>query len=875
MPEAARIRCKPCAMLLTLAGLLAPAASAWAQAPAGFDLDMLRERGIDPQIAEYFKDAARFRPGINVVTLFVNGQLRGRLEARFDDKGELCFDERLLDKGNLKIPTPDGGKGEGRAGATDKSDPVDTTNSANACHGFLDVYPQTVVELRPGKEEVALVVPTESLRPAEADFSGYSSGGMAALANYDIVASRSQFAQSSNSFMSANLEFGLNMGDWILRTREMVSRQEQSSQRQHLYAYAQRTLIDYKSIFQAGQINVLNTAFAAGPITGIQLVPEAALSANALNTVMVEGIAQSQARIEVRQSGALIYSTIVPGGPFALTDLPLLNGSSDLDVTVIETNGAQRRFTVPAASLHSGSFGLQRGLSVALGKMRSLGNSTARQPWLLTASGGWALDKNSSVSAGVMGATGYLGLSWGLDGRLGANNLSFQQRLARASADAQRGTQFSLGLSRILSESFSLSMSTTQQTLGYRDLADTAISYQAQNSQLQASGAGANAATAASTNPEYARYRGQYSASLGWNQRWLGGFSMSYSRSTQFNGNSTQRVTASWGRTFDFGTINLNLERQLGQQSGDAGTTGRGGNAGRNPTVFYLTLSIPLGKRNARGYLNNSGGYQRMGSAFNDQVGDSLNYSVSAERSSQSNDTDLSAQAAMLPRYTQVNLGYSRAGSGSTSFNGGLRGGMVLHKGGLTLSPYAVQDTFGVLQVGDIAGVRVNTPHGPVWTDWKGQAVVAQMSPFASTRLEIATRSLPRNVDLRNGLKQLDPGRGSVSHVNFEVLRVRRILLNARDIRRQALPKGGFVLDADKQFVTTVVDDGQIFLLNGTATGPLQVIMPDEKTCQLQYTLPETVDTEVFYEAIDAVCLPEMHVKMKGVPHARSSNPAS
>ncbi|MCA1322981.1 fimbria/pilus outer membrane usher protein [Herbaspirillum sp. alder98] len=844
-------------MLLTLAGLLAPTSPAWAQAPAGFDLDMLRERGIDPQIAEYFKDAARFRPGINVVTLFVNGQLRGRLEARFDDNGDLCFDERLLDKGNLKIPEP--------TAAPEKRDtaPVDATNT---CHGFLEVYPQTEVELRPGKEEVALVVPTDSIRPAEADFSGYSAGGVAAMTNYDIIASRSQFGQTGSSFMSANLELGLNMGDWIMRTREMVSRQEKSSQRQHLYAYAQHTLIDYRSIFQAGQINILNTAFSAGPITGVQLVPEAALATNSLNTVMVEGIAQSQARIEVRQNSALIYSTIVPGGPFALADLPLLNGTGDLDVTVIETNGAQRRFTVPAATLQGGNFGLQRGLSLAFGKMRSLGNSTGRQPWLLTASGGWALSKNSSLSAGLMGATGYQGVSWGMDGRFGANNLSFQQRLARASEEGQRGTQFSLGASRILAESFSLSLSSTQQTLGYRDLGDTAVSRQAQTSQSQA----LNPATPAAPNPDYARYRGQYSASLGWNQRALGGFSFSYSRSTQFNGNSTQRIMASWGRTFDFGTVNLNLERQLGRQSGDTSTSGRGGEAGRNPTVFYLTLSIPLGKRSVRSYLNNSGGYQRMGSSFSNQAGDSLNYSVSAERSSQSSETDLSAQASMLPRYTQVNLGYSRSGNGSTSFNGGLRGGMVLHKGGFTLSPYAVQDTFGILQVGDIAGVKVNTPHGPVWTDWKGQAVVAQMSPYASTRLEIATRSLPRNVDLRNGLKQLDPGRGSVSHVDFEVLRVRRILLNARDPQQRPLPKGGFVLDADQQFVTTVVDDGQIFLLNGTTQGVLQVIMPDEKTCQLHYQLPETVDSEVFYEAIDAVCSPEMHVKIKGIPHAHS-----
>jgi len=33
------------------------------------------------------------------------------------------------------------------------------------------------------------------------------------------------------------------------------------------------------------------------------------------NNAVVEGLAQSQSRIEVRQSGVLIHSTLVPEGP--------------------------------------------------------------------------------------------------------------------------------------------------------------------------------------------------------------------------------------------------------------------------------------------------------------------------------------------------------------------------------------------------------------------------------------------------------------------------------------------------------------------------------------------------------------------------------
>ncbi|WP_343587077.1 fimbria/pilus outer membrane usher protein [Herbaspirillum sp.] len=819
--------------LLALGGGLAAALPAWAQLPAGFDLDMLRERGIDPQIAEYFKDAARFRPGINIVTLFVNGQPRGRIDARFDDKGELCFDQNLLDKGGLKTPEK-------------------TLPASAQCHDFKGAYPQTGIELRPGKEEVALVVPTDALRPNESDFSGFATGGSAALLNYDVITSRSQFGSSSSSFLGANLEYGFNTRDWIVRGRSMYSEQDRTSQRQHLYAYAQRTLVGYKSIFQGGQINILNSPFAAGPITGLQIVPETALSSSSLNNVMVEGIAQTQARIEVRQNNALIYSTVVPSGPFALADLPLLNGTTDLDVTVIEANGAQRRFTVPAASLHDGNLGMQRGYSFALGKLRSLGNATGRQPWLATASGGWPLGRNSTLNAGLMGATGYQAASWGGNTQIGGHNLSFQQRFSHASGEGERGTQFTLATNSILTASTSLGLSTTQHTLGYRDLNDTAIDQRSELAEQLLLTPGQAPTT------QYARYRGQYTASLNWSNTLLGGFHLSYSRATLFYGQSTQRVMASWGRSFDNVSVNLNIEHQMG------GTGTLGGNA----NTFYLTVSIPLGKRSVRSYVNNSGGYQRLGASYNERFNDYVNYTVTAERNQQTGDNDLSTQFAMLPRYAQANLGYARYGSGNTAYNGGLRGGMVLHQGGLTFSPYAVQDTFGILRVGDVSGVKVGTPYGPVWTDWKGQAVISQLPPYASTRLEIATKSLPRNIDIKNGLKVLDPGRGSVSHVDFDVLKVRRILLNAKSPDGQALPKGAFVLDADNQFVTTVVDDGQLFLLNGVPAGALRVILPDEKSCVLQYSLPSAPDPNMFYETADAVCRPDMHAQSKGIPHA-------
>lgn len=74
-------------------------------ASISFDLDMLKGRGIDPKLAAYFAEAPRFREGSHVVTLFVNGERKGQVNALFDSQGELIFDKSLLDKAQL-TPLP-------------------------------------------------------------------------------------------------------------------------------------------------------------------------------------------------------------------------------------------------------------------------------------------------------------------------------------------------------------------------------------------------------------------------------------------------------------------------------------------------------------------------------------------------------------------------------------------------------------------------------------------------------------------------------------------------------------------------------------------------------------------------------------------------
>ncbi len=73
---------------------------------------------------------------------------------------------------------------------------------------------------------------------------------------------------------------------------------------------------------QVGQINVNSSLFSGAPINGVQLIPEQGLAQDTQG-VTINGIARThQARVEVRQSGQIIYTAPVNAGAFTLKMSP-------------------------------------------------------------------------------------------------------------------------------------------------------------------------------------------------------------------------------------------------------------------------------------------------------------------------------------------------------------------------------------------------------------------------------------------------------------------------------------------------------------------------------------------------------------------------
>ncbi|MFT0869487.1 fimbria/pilus outer membrane usher protein [Pseudomonas sp. CAM1A] len=790
------------------------------EALASFNPSLLKSRGIDSRVADYFSHTPRFAAGTRRISLQVNGNPRGTLDARFDSDGQLCFDKALLEQAGLKLP---------EAGLPNAG-----------CDDFLARYPQTQSTLRPARQEVELVVPAAALRAPDDDSGLYHRGGVGGLVNYDLLGQASEFSGDRRRYYSSSTELGFNADDWIVRSRQSYTVQNGTRNFQNLYTYVQRTFVEHKVLAQAGEINTANSVFPGASITGLQVFPEQALYGKSKQGATVTGIAQGQARVEVRQAGALIYTTLVPPGPFSLTDIPLLNSNTDLDVQVIETNGERRRFNVPAASLVQFNSSAP-GYSFAAGKLRTFNAKGMLAPMMATGSGSWRVSPANLLSAGVMLADNdYSAVAWSLGSQLTADtSLNLRNTLSHAGQQQLKGHEVSAALSTQFTERFAGNVNATRRSTGYRELLDT-------------------------TYTQTSRYRhdrrvDQYGLGLSWSNPLLGGFGLGYSTSLSAGSHKSERLTASWNKNFEHFSVSTNVEHSLGHQAQSAKDRrdNRNYRDYRDDTAVYLSVSVPLGgSRSLRSYANKRDGITRLGASFNDNSNEFASYSVSAERNQQGKRDDLSANANLLPRYTSVSLGYSQSGNDSTSYNGQLRGGVALHGDGVTFSPYPLNDTFAVAKVGDVPGVRLDTPSGPVWTDGTGRAVVAQVPAYQRTNVEVRTTSLPRNLDIQNGYKTVMAGRGSVQALDFPVVTSRRVLLTIAALDGAPLGKGLPVFGAANRFVTTTVEGGKAFITNHDIEAPLTMHMANGGACRLDFSLPDKPDLEVYFEKAQARCTP-------------------
>ncbi|MGR7043432.1 fimbria/pilus outer membrane usher protein [Klebsiella aerogenes] len=766
-----------------------------------FDIQAIRARGVDPKVAEWFSQAPRFMAGETTVNLTVNGSNRGRVLVRFDKEGQLCADNSFIKQADLLIPS--------------------SFDEDAACLDLRSIWPQTEMDLDPGEERIVLVVPPQAVAVPGIESGNWEYGGTAGMLNYDAQYMDSAGSTSGVNFMQLGSEAGANFSNWILRSRQTFSRFNGEEQFQHQAAYAQRSFTGLKKVLQAGQINLSNSMFGAGQVLGFQLFPEQALQGKAGGPGLVEGIADTQSVVEVRQSGVLVYSTTVPAGPFRLQGLPLLNMRTDLNVTLTGSNGEKRQFVVPAATFLLNGGAVAPGLSFGAGKLDQQGSS--EEPVLATVGNGWVITPYTTINAGAMGSAPYRAGALSLDSQIFDGTLwSIQSTLAQDNKHGNSGLGVSTILNHQATERIGFNLNARQQSRGYRELSD---------------------ALQDDTPDTTGRTRHQFGAGISWAGETVGNLSFSVARSSTWDGDTTHYLRGGWSRQISRAYVGASLEHDTGTRNTSADNR------------FYLTVSLPFGNgRNVSTYFNSSRNSSRAGIRYSDRTSQDRGWSLASDRDFRNNRNSNTGSVDMVTPLSQLSASLSQYSGNYTTWSARASGAVVVHDGGATLSPYQVRDTFGIARVGEEAGVRLDTPAGPTWTDGRGYAVLPSLNGYKRSVVQVDTRSLAKNVDIGNAWRETETARGSVTHVGFDVVRTRRVLVDVKNAQGRPLPHGASVFNAAGEFVTVVGEGGKVFVPDASSTGLLDVQSSGTTLCSFNLSLPEKASTAGLYEEAQAVC---------------------
>jgi outer membrane usher protein len=550
---------------------------------------------------------------------------------------------------------------------------------------------------------------------------------------------------------------------------------------------------------------------------------------------VIRGIAQTNAKVSVRQNGNLVYETTVAPGAFVIDDLYATAYAGDLTVTITEADGRTRSFAVPyAAGVEMLRPGTSR-FNVAGGVYRD--TSLDRAPAFVQGHYRRGISNRFTLYGGGIVGQGYGSVLAGAAMATPIGAFGVDATVARASAVT--GVQDSRDMSgRSLRASYSKTMASTGTRFGLAAYRFSSEDYLSFNDYARVYGGRGD-----DVQHERTRFQATVGQSLGdWGDLYLSGSTRQYWDGRE-DGTTFQ---AGYSKGFAWGSLNVNLSREM--------------RASEPVDTLMATISIPLGGSANRPLLgasvtHDSDGNSTVQTRVDGTLGEThaVTYSayVNGDYGNGERSHGFGASGSYRTAKARLGASYSQ-GEGYRQVSASASGTVVAHSGGVTFSP-DTGDTFALVVAEGAEGARVANGQG-IRLDGDGEALTAGVTPYRHNRVGLDPKGLSDDVELQSTSQDVVPRSGAVVRIEYETETGRGLLLT---VEGDTVPFGADVVNADGQSVAVVGQGGFIFLRG--EHGPLRAVWGQSKneSCQLHYTMPaETATSEERYLREEAACVP-------------------
>lgn len=219
------------------------------------------------------------------------------------------------------------------------------------------LIPAASVRLNTHSMALEVSIPQAALRRTARGFvdPAYWDDGLPAFfSNYTFNGTDTQSdVDADDSSQYLNLQNGLNIGPWRVRNYSTWSKSDDEARWDTVYTFLQRDIKPWRSQLTMGESYSPSMIFDSVKFKGAQLATDDNMLPDSLRgfAPVIRGIASSTAEVTVRQNGYIIFQDTVAPGAFEISDLYPTSHSGDLEVTIKEADGKERRFIQPFSAV--------------------------------------------------------------------------------------------------------------------------------------------------------------------------------------------------------------------------------------------------------------------------------------------------------------------------------------------------------------------------------------------------------------------------------------------------------------------------------------------------------------------------------------------
>jgi outer membrane usher protein len=828
-----RLRISPLArIVLALAGLAlaAPSAAMTDQSNTAAEVQFNTSfiQGTDqPADLAAFLQGNSVVPGSYRVDVYVNRVLSGRRDIHFvanptNGTVQACLTLEMLGQLGMNLEA------------------VNTADvSAAECFDLQARVESARVDYQPASLRLNISIPQAMMMRSARGYVPpelWDEGEAVGFVSYNFSAARRVRSDLTQDQYYLGVRNGVNLGAWRLRNESsLVYGTHQPYRFRSNRTFIQRDITALKSQLTLGETFTDSQVFDSVRFVGATLTSDEAMlpDSERVFAPVVRGIAETNALVEVRQNGFMLYSGNVSPGPFEIADIYPSGSNGDLEVTVVEADGSRRVFVQAYASL---PIMVPKGAvryTLAAGRYDS-NTEHGLSPGFATGTLIYGLTERMTAAGGVQIAEDYqaANMGAGVNTGVGALSLDVTQSLSQQRAQRYGGHSLRMRYANTLDLT-----NTTLAVAGYRYSTDRYLTLDEHVEALQQDDrlAGGRARNRIELTLTQALPEQSASLSLtGSEQRYWDG------------GSKTRQLYLAWNSAWRNLSYSLSVERnQTFERSA----------ARQSDSRIALTLSVPLGagagsSRVFASALQDSTGAYNLQSGLNGQVFDDRSsfYSIQAGHDSNSGSSGF-GKLSTTTSYGRFDAGYGQ-GSDYQALSMGASGSVVAHAGGVNFGQ-PLGETFALVQVEGVRGARLaNFSH--VETSRNGYAILPYAQPYRTNWVNLDTRRLGADVELENAVDQIVPRRGAMPLVAFHTAVGRRVQFELVHTDGSRLPMGAVVKDALGKSLATVDPGGRALVLSEQDSGELIVKWTDGH-CRALFALPAK-DPQRSYDRLKVQC---------------------